>query len=1198
MDGWALMKNRLLLALFATSLMACPDNSEPESKPLTTGGGGTIPGPVAPVETGEKPCLEALQRDPASRLCVVSPGESVAASDGYFRLDHPWLAQARHSGESVRFILADALPGGDGRQEAPFGDWDGALSGLQAGDHVTFVLGRGTLVGSAVFTGLGRVTLLGNSASVTTMTAVDEPVLVANETDWLRAWGLRLERSGAEMGPAVNVEKVDRVHMSQVRVASSSGDGIQATAVGTDGFILGYSTFEAVAGAALHSVEGLGWWTVDGTTFQGPVGTDGISVVDFGGSQFRVFGSEFAGGIGADGISVVDFGGSQFRVGENQFAGPIGGDGISVVDFGGSQFRSHDNVFQGPLGGDGISVVDFGGSQFRSQDNIFQEMAGSGVFSSGGQGTYLMHNDRMEGPIGRDGITIQGFQGQSVTLQQIHVGEVSRVGISGVESLGSWTVDGATFQGPIGFDGISLQSVGQEDARVKITGIDGESIGRFGMRLLDGLGWWTVDGTTFRGTGGPGVVAKGFTAGNQLDFGHVDVTGAQSMGMVFDSNGASVEVTDAEIAQTVGVEQGGPDDPGPALGYGVLVMDSAHLKITKSQLIQNAGSGLLIDLRGWDARRDRPDLSGEAVIRLDDVVVENPPNAREDQPKAQAQHVPEGVEVIGMGEGRGDGEELDAQELPTPTGPDQAGCGDGIVDAELEQCDDGNQVDEDACTNECKGNVCGDGLLHRGVEECDDGNNINAGDGCSNRCFAADEIPFDGGVFNMGNVGVDERPYNVRVAPFRLSRTEVTCGEYNDYLSQAGPSFDLVKDGLIEEGNAGPHLWNVFSGGSWDAPQNCVEPTGWPHGIHNAQDEAEQHYQRGIGTPIVSDPLDFRAADQLPLDTGARGETNPYPHYYFVRRYSTGGHVLSGAYLDIYHPNAAVAVFVAGRLIYSSGMVDGNECSSDLTEIPAEGATRVLLKPADLARINTYYRYTQHVAVMLRPLRADVESVGFAMRFRAWKRDVAADVPRPWKRGVDHVQSDAGQAICGESDFPVAVDWDRAREYCRWHGGDLPTAAQWEFAARSGGQDIVHPWGNRPRARNIPRHEDLVVCDYANVAADNGRSTCPNPGVRHSVCSFPLGNSDQGVCDLIGNLAEWTLDGRGNVPAGGEGDDRPQHTPQFWDEFADFQLRGGSMMFDDGAHALQAAYRHRDGWIIEDQEAFYDYGFRCAWPNE
>jgi hypothetical protein len=40
------------------------------------------------------------------------------------------------------------------------------------------------------------------------------------------------------------------------------------------------------------------------------------------------------------------------------------------------------------------------------------------------------------------------------------------------------------------------------------------------------------------------------------------------------------------------------------------------------------------------------------------------------------------------------------------------------------------------------------------------------------------------------------------------------------------------------------------------------------------------------------------------------------------------------------------------------------------------------------------------------------------------------------------------------------------------------------------------------------------------------------------------------------------------------------------------------MTFDDGAHALQAAYRHRDGWIIEDQEAFYDYGFRCAWPNE
>jgi cysteine-rich repeat protein len=44
-------------------------------------------------------------------------------------------------------------------------------------------------------------------------------------------------------------------------------------------------------------------------------------------------------------------------------------------------------------------------------------------------------------------------------------------------------------------------------------------------------------------------------------------------------------------------------------------------------------------------------------------------------------------------------------------------CGDGITDAG-EQCDDGNNINEDACTNECRTPVCGNDLLQTG-EECD-----------------------------------------------------------------------------------------------------------------------------------------------------------------------------------------------------------------------------------------------------------------------------------------------------------------------------------------------------------------------------------------------------------------------------------------------------------------------------------------------
>ncbi|MDD5751907.1 MAG: DUF4215 domain-containing protein, partial [Candidatus Peribacteraceae bacterium] len=60
-------------------------------------------------------------------------------------------------------------------------------------------------------------------------------------------------------------------------------------------------------------------------------------------------------------------------------------------------------------------------------------------------------------------------------------------------------------------------------------------------------------------------------------------------------------------------------------------------------------------------------------------------------------------------------------------------CGDGIVTAARgEQCDDGNNIDTDACPNSCLLPRCGDGILQIN-EQCDDGNNTND-DGCSSTC--------------------------------------------------------------------------------------------------------------------------------------------------------------------------------------------------------------------------------------------------------------------------------------------------------------------------------------------------------------------------------------------------------------------------------------------------------------------------------
>ncbi len=62
----------------------------------------------------------------------------------------------------------------------------------------------------------------------------------------------------------------------------------------------------------------------------------------------------------------------------------------------------------------------------------------------------------------------------------------------------------------------------------------------------------------------------------------------------------------------------------------------------------------------------------------------------------------------------------------------QAECGNGITEAD-EACDDGNQVDDDGCTNGCTLPSCGDGILQQPREECDDGNDTGD-DKCTNQC--------------------------------------------------------------------------------------------------------------------------------------------------------------------------------------------------------------------------------------------------------------------------------------------------------------------------------------------------------------------------------------------------------------------------------------------------------------------------------
>ena len=141
--------------------------------------------------------------------------------------------------------------------------------------------------------------------------------------------------------------------------------------------------------------------------------------------------------------------------------------------------------------------------------------------------------------------------------------------------------------------------------------------------------------------------------------------------------------------------------------------------------------------------------------------------------------------------------------------------------------------------------------------------------------------------------------------------------------------------------------------------------------------------------------------------------------------------------------------------------------------------------------------------------------------FRRTPGPVRLDDVRAWWRyepGASwSTPEGAGSSVRGRHRHPVTqVAFDDALAYARWAGKDLPTEAEWEYAARGGLEQKVFAWGDEfaPSGRMMA-NTCQAEFPWQNLLSDGYQLTSP-------IKTFA--SNGYGLFDMTGNVWEWTTD--------------------------------------------------------------------------
>ncbi|MBN3761665.1 formylglycine-generating enzyme family protein [Burkholderia sp. Ac-20365] len=217
----------------------------------------------------------------------------------------------------------------------------------------------------------------------------------------------------------------------------------------------------------------------------------------------------------------------------------------------------------------------------------------------------------------------------------------------------------------------------------------------------------------------------------------------------------------------------------------------------------------------------------------------------------------------------------------------------------------------------------------------------------------------------------------------------------------------------------------------------------------------------------------------IPAGRFRMGSTEGYPEERNVQPVK-----LDGFLIDAYEvTNAQFAMFVQ-----ATGYVTEAERQRDPADFPGVPAEQ--LRPGSV--------------VFVWPNGAEQ----FEESYRWWRFQPGANWRHPYG---------SGSSITGKANHPVVqVTYRDALAYAKWLGHDLPTEAEYEYAARGGRESETYPWGNTFKVNgrymantwqgDFPAH---------NEASDGHKDSAP-------VGCYPA--NGYGLLDPVGNVWQWTKD--------------------------------------------------------------------------